>query len=209
MKVSVSKDYVKLLEKTSVQSGEYNVNEIEFEFDEIYTNDLVKMAVFSCYTGNYQTTIIDNKCQIPHEVLESEEEIVFGVYAYVTKDDELILRYSPKPIQICVNEGSYKDGLETEEITPTQFELYMSALQAGLNQVENVDIDVIKENKVATVTITNRNAETKTVNIYDGEKGDSGIVVFSMENGHLIATSEGAENLTHYSLENNHLYLEI
>lgn len=208
MKIKVTKNKVELLEKSQIQTGEYNVNEIEFEFDEIY-NNLVKMAVFSSSKGNYQTSIVNNKCQIPHEVLEIEEEIVFGVYAYIVENDELVLRYSPRPIVIYINEGSYKEGLETEEITPTQFEIYMTALNEGLQEVQNVDIDVNKVNKVTTVSITNRNAETKSVNIYDGEKGDSGITVFDIVNGHLIATSESAENLTHYSIEDNHLYLEI
>lgn len=42
-----------------------------------------------------------------------------------------------------------------------------------------------------------------------GTKGDSGLVAFSLENNHLIATSESQDNLTNYDLTNGHLYLEI
>ena len=44
-----------------------------------------------------------------------------------------------------------------------------------------------------------------------GKDGASGIAVFSIDaNGHLIATSESAENLTNYSLgDDGHLYLTI
>lgn len=38
-------------------------------------------------------------------------------------------------------------------------------------------------------------------------QGDSGIVLFTIENGHLIAESESTSNYENYSLSNGHLYL--
>lgn len=49
--------------------------------------------------------------------------------------------------------------------------------------------------------------ETDTGKPSKGEKGDSGIALFSIENGHLIAESESASNYENYSLSNGHLYL--
>lgn len=39
--------------------------------------------------------------------------------------------------------------------------------------------------------------------------GGGAITVFEITDGHLIATSTDTEALTHYSIENNHLYVEI
>ena len=63
--------------------------------------------------------------------------MLLGVYAYKVVDDKLDLRYSPSPDAFKVNSGSYIEGAnESEEITPSQFEQYMQAMNDGLNKVE-------------------------------------------------------------------------
>lgn len=109
-------------------------------------------------------------------------------------------------------------------------------IDEALTEVDNLDINVNKIDTTTTVEITKKDGTTKEVEILDGfdgitptignngnwylgetdtgkpsqgEKGDSGIVLFSIENGHLIAESESASNYENYSLSNGHLYLEI
>lgn len=138
MKVSVTKDKVSIIEKDIVHAGEYNVNHIEFEFSAEYTVDLVKNAVFSIKDNVYQTSIINDQCDIPAEILSDFGEVVFGVYAYEVNDDQLDLRYSPFPARFTIISGSYDPTAEeSEEITPSQFEQYMQALNDGLNQVKD------------------------------------------------------------------------
>lgn len=176
MLFQVSKNNITVLKPEVVNEGEYNVSPCEFNFDNIYSG-LVKKAVFTNYLveGSYEVPILNNKCIIPSEVLTKNGEITLGVYAYEVQDNELKLRYSPSPVHIEVNKGSFIEGAESpEEITPSQFEQYMQAMNDGLEEVEHVDIDATKSGSVATVTITNRQDVTKSVEIRDGNKGDTG-----------------------------------
>lgn len=176
MLFQVTKNNITVLRPEVVNEGEYNVSPCEFNFDSIYSG-LVKKAVFTNYLveGSYEVPILNNKCVIPSEVLEKNGEITLGVYAYEVEGDELKLRYSPSPIHIEVNKGSFIEGtISPEVITPSQFEQYMQAMEDGLTEVENVNINAEKEGHVSTVTITNRNGQTKAVQILDGSKGDTG-----------------------------------
>lgn len=136
MKAIINKNKVTVVEDSIIHTGEYKVNEINFEFSDEY-NGLTKKAVFSSTAGSYEMAIIDNTCSIPEEVLLSNEEIVFGVYGYEIIDDTTIKRYSPSPVVLVVEQGSYiKDVKNAGEITPTQFEQYETALNKGLEKLE-------------------------------------------------------------------------
>ncbi len=139
MQVKVTKNNVCLLNHdTYIHQGEYNVNEIIFEFSQEYTSDLVINALFTNKNGKaYQMSIINNKCDIPAEILDDTGLVILGVYAYRVNGEDLELRYSPYPTSFVVLNGSYDPTAEeSQEITPTQYEQYMQALQNGLNQVQ-------------------------------------------------------------------------
>ena len=148
MNVQVTKDNVTILSKDNIHEGEYRINELSFDFSEEYTSDLVINAVFTNELGNaYQVSVIDGKCHIPAEILADTGQVVLGVYAYQINGEELELRYSPFPTSFVVLSGSYDPTAEeSQEITPTQYEQYMQALQNGLNQVQ----ESIKELNQAT-----------------------------------------------------------
>ena len=148
MQIQVSKDNVSILNTDLTHVGEYNVDKLTFSFSQEYTDDLVKCAIFTNNAGkSYQTSILNNECFIPAEVLQERGNVIFGVYAYKIIEDKLELRYSPHPTYFDVSIGSYNsEAEESQEITPTQFEQYMQALQNGLNQVQ----ESIKELNQAT-----------------------------------------------------------
>ena len=174
MKVYVSKNAVILEKDYIINKGEYKINKLEFEFSEEYSADLVKKAIFESHEDKVEQAIINNECNIPYEVL-NVPEFNLRVYAYEVQNDDLILRYSPTYAKVFLREGSYITPTGSgEEITPTQFEQYEQALNDGLLEVANVDIDASKSENVATVTITNRYGQEKTVEIYDGEQGPQG-----------------------------------
>ena len=139
MQIQVSKDNVSILNTDLTHVGEYNVDKLTFSFSQEYTDDLVKCAIFTNNAGkSYQTSILNNECFIPAEVLQERGNVIFGVYAYKIIEDKLELRYSPHPTYFDVSIGSYNpDAEDSEEITPTQFEQYMQALNDGLNQVKD------------------------------------------------------------------------
>ena len=191
MKILVGQHELKIDKKDKVNQNEYKVTKCEFEFDEAITNDLVKIALFTNSAGTYKQYIINNECDIPAEILEKQETTTLGVYAYKEENEELELRYSPEEIKFYVSNGSYKENAEnTEPITPTDKEQMEQALQNGLNDINN-KIDEVDEkldgietaieetnnlnldvsDKVdgdVTVTLTKKDASTKTVVISDG-----------------------------------------
>lgn len=137
MKITVNKDNVKIEEFDVVHEGEHRVNKCSFSFSEEYTEELVKKAIFTSQNSSVEVAIINNECNIPTEILKARNIVLLGVYAYKVVDDKLDLRYSPSPDAFKVNSGSYIEGAnESEEITPSQFEQYMQALNDGLNKVE-------------------------------------------------------------------------
>ena len=176
MKIDVTRTEVVVGNGYIVNKGEYKINPCEFTFSEEYTAELVKKAVFDDGKTEKEMAIINNKCDIPYEVLDSDS-FVLRVYAYQVVNEELELIYSPTPATVYLREGSYRGvtGLG-EVITATQFEQYEQALndglddlEAGLQEVSNVDIDVSKSGNTATVTITDRQGTEKSVEIFDGD----------------------------------------
>ena len=226
MRVRVSKDLVSIIDSEyMIHKGEYRANGIEYELEDEY-NGLTCKAIFNDGINIIEVPITTGTSIIPYEVLSSgASKCELRVYGYETEEVEgemkLKLRYSPTYTEFDIRRGSYiPDAGSTEEITPSQFEQYCQALEEGLNEVDerldeanqvieeasNLDIDVEKTGRVATVSITNRQGETESVNVYDG---DSGIVIFEIQNGHLIAISENPANYENYYISNGHLYLEI
>jgi hypothetical protein len=154
--------------------GEYHVNKCVFSFSEEYTSDLVIKAIFDDGINLKEMVVVNGECNIPYEVLNSKK-FTLGVYAFEIDNEELVLRYSPTPTNVFVREGSYQEGATAgEEITPTQFEQYEQALNDGLQEVANVNIDAEQTEDGASVTITNREGVEKTVQILNGQDGEPG-----------------------------------
>jgi len=226
MEIKVTKNKIHLDDKSKLNENEYNINNIDFTFSEEYTQELVKIALFSANNTNYKEIITQNQCKIPSEILANEGVFVLGVYAYSTEDvykltedteiDEdktyytrtgsgteeepyeytevenpiaenlstyyeknvkLSLRYSPSPIKLVVDSGSYIPDEQTqnsEPITASELEQYQQALNDGLREAENVNISAEKVDKVATITIIDRYGDETSVEIQDGTDGIDG-----------------------------------
>lgn len=174
MNITVTKNQVTLDTDYILNDKEYKVNTCNFTFSSDYTDDLVKKAIFIQGTNTIEVPILNNTCQIPYEVL-NQGTFELHVYAYEVNEGELILRYSPSYTTAYVRSGSYVEGASSgEEITPTQFETYMQALNDGLNEVANVDIDAEQTSSGASITITDRSGQEKTVIINNGTDGTNG-----------------------------------
>lgn len=192
MKINVTRDNV-VIDKNSIKphENEYNITQCHFTFDDFIDSFQVKRVIFTVEsTGEmYENDILDYECEIPSEVLEHEyETIKVGVYGYnIGENEELINRFSPSYDTFVVPTGSYKEGaLSPEPITPSQYDIYSSKLQEGLDKVDealeevsHVDIDAEQLDHSASVTITNRNNEPKTVVINDGYTPVKGVDYFT------------------------------
>ena len=161
MKINVNKNEASIeYEKDEkINRGEYKVHKCRFNFSEEYEG-LTKKAIFETTMTKKEMPIVNDECDIPYEVLNSER-INLRVYAYSTENDELILRYSPRYSEFYTLDGSYIDGAEpSEEITPSQFEQYTDALNKGLNEVDK-----------SLKTLSDTNAETRKNSEYAKEQG--------------------------------------
>lgn len=156
MNINVTKDEVIIINSDIPHENEYHITTCHFNFDEFTNNFQVKRVIFTVLSNGcmYESDIIDNKCNVPIEVLKHEyETIKLGVYGFnIGDDEELENRFSPTPDKFVVPSGSYQDGAESPEpITPSQYDIYSDRLQEGLNQVDktlnevNEKIDDVKE----------------------------------------------------------------
>lgn len=135
MKIIVNPHSLELQKTTDVNSGEYNIQNIEFEFSSEYEG-LTKMAVFSNEDEAFTTMITNGSCIIPSEILQTDGTIGVGVYGYSVNGDKLIKRYSPKPVFFNVELGSYQ--LAEESVDPSS-----DIITQILAQLESQGEDII------------------------------------------------------------------
>ena len=176
MRILVGQHELKIDEET-INEKEINITKCEFIFDEAITDDFVKDVYFTLNGETYQIADIqNNECDIPSEVLDKHGMVEVGVVAYLLEDDEYVKRYNPTPTYFPSEKGSLKDKYENaEKITPTDKEQIEQLLNDGLQDIadavesaSHLDIDVSKENKTTTVTITKQDETTKSAEINDG-----------------------------------------
>ena len=139
MRIIVQPHSIKIIKEEEINENEYNINKCFFEFSNEYTDELVKIALFTIKDKCYKQIIINNECNIPSEILKEKGFCLLGVYAYQEENKELLIRYSPSPQKFVVEDGSYKDFAENSQpVTPSELEQYQQALQNGLNELQNV-----------------------------------------------------------------------
>lgn len=165
MEIQVTKDNV-CISNEQVHKGEFNVNPLHFSFSAEYTDNLVKKVVFSTTFGeHYSETIINNVATIPYEVLEKQGNVLIGVYAYEVADDELVLRYSPTPIYVEIEKGSYVNAEDGTTLVPA---LTIEQYEQALNEIlTNFEID-----KQAIINEIVTSAEGTFDTYYEGKVQD-------------------------------------
>ncbi len=185
MKINVTENKVSIKEEQILNENEYNIHKIQFDFSSEYTDDLVKVALFSIDNHTYKKIISNNECDIPPEVLTQRGYSILGVYAYKTEQDTLALRYSPSPTRISVYDGSYKAEAENSEpITPSEIEQYQQILQNSLQNFQN-EFNTLAQNTETSITEIEEELQRKVDEGYfDGEDGFSPIAnVIQLSNG--------------------------
>lgn len=174
MNIKVGKHLIQIQKEDLTNEKEINVTKCYFTFDEDITNNFVKEAYFTLNNGTtYKKIIVNNECDIPNEVLQDTGNVELGVVTYHI-DNDIETRYNPSPCYFQIVSGSLKEAENSQEITPSELEQYEQALNDGLLEAQNVDIDASKSGSTAIITITNRNGEIKSVNVVDGANGQDG-----------------------------------
>ena len=188
MKINVTENKVSIKEEQILNENEYNIHRIQFDFSSEYTDDLVKVALFSIDNHTYKKIISNNECDIPPEVLTQRGYSILGVYAYKTEQDTLVLRYSPSPTKISVYDGSYQaDAENSEPITPSEIEQYQQILQNSLQQFQNQYNALVEETEGDIQAIEDELQRKVDEGYFDGEDGFSPIAkVIQKSNGATI-----------------------
>ncbi len=182
MRLKVTKDSISKEAIDQVHQGEYNVNTLEFEFSSDY-DSVSKMAVFSNNFETYNVPITLNRCIIPSEILAKKCALTIGVYGYIVNNDVVEKRLSPKPITIELESGSYKEGQNAQEESPTQFEQYVEQMEQSFDDIQN-QIDskqgelTAGENVTITDDVISSYAPTKTSEL----ENDSGYITNDVNN---------------------------
>lgn len=136
--------------------------------------------------------------------------------------------------------NAVNEAPESYDLWIEQANAKLNAMDIALDEVDNLNIDVNKSGSTTTVTLHRKDGTSDTIEVNDGvdgidgqdgltptigengdwyiggvdtgkpSQGDSGIVLFTIENGHLIAESESASNYESYNIGvDGHLYLVI
>lgn len=200
MKIIVNPHSLELQKNIDINSGEYNVQKCEFVFSNEYEG-LTKMAVFSNEESSFKTMIIDNECIIPYEILETDGTIGLGVYGYEVDGENLVKRYSPKPVFFNVELGSYQYAQEGEQPSQDIIEQILAELE---NQAEDIialqnNLDNLEDNVIPTLA-TKEEIPTKTSQLQnDSDYATKTYVDNSIPDVSNFITKE-VDNLTNYTL---------
>lgn len=158
MQIQVNVNNLSLIKADELNENEYNIHNIQFTFSEEYEG-LSKVALFTA-ANTYKVIIVNNECSIPPEVLTNNGCFTLGVYAFEVNGDELIERYSPSPINLYVQTGSYisdEDIENSEPLTPTdkeqilamieQLEIDAQQVEANTQDIANIKQEQITQNE--------------------------------------------------------------
>ena len=156
--------------------NDYNSTKLVFEFDD---NEGTK--IFELRDSDDNVILVDeivnnelilarfDEHDNAYPIFTNEGEYVYEVSLY--KDNSKLTSASDK---FKVNaEQVIIDGEIVETYTP-MFDNLLSDLAGALQETDNIDIDVNKVGNTATVIITKKDGTEKSVEIYDGLKGDKG-----------------------------------
>lgn len=222
-------DFEKQDDIKSLISGDYNSTKLIFEFDREDGRKIFEMKnpngdlVFADEIVNNEVILVgkdeyDNNCSLfnekgtyPFEIslygddskLTSESNCFSVQQEQVIIDGEVVEYYLPIFDRLL---NDVQDSLESVNSA-------IDDVNNAINEVETLDIDVNKSGTTTTVELTKKDGTTKSVEILDGERGDRGdtwLTTFKIENGHLIVEGESSDDVNKYNIGNNgHLYLTI
>ena len=166
MKIIVKENRELTIINNQNTQNENDIETIELTVPERY-KDFVKKIVFIIGDTVIARTFENNQYIIDRDILQYE---FVQFYIWLTKDSQ---DFRSKIKQLGINPNKSVNG----EVTPaeqTEMERVIATLESEIAKVDNIDIDVNKVGNTATVTITDKDGNEKSVNILDGQNGQNG-----------------------------------
>ncbi len=166
MKILAKQNRNLVLINTQNTQNENEAEKILLQVPEQY-EDFNKKIVFNTKDGNIWDIIVNNEYLIPKAITQYEQ---VDFYIWLTKGD---VDFRSKTYTLNL----YPNIDASEEITPEEIggvNTIVNLLEAEITKVENIDITTEKVGDTATITITDKDGQSTSVEISDGEKGDKG-----------------------------------
>lgn len=168
--------------------GTQNENEaevIQIKLPEKY-EDYNKKIVFILpeQENNIVWDFIENNEYIIRKNITKYPKVSF--YIWLTKGEQ-DFRTVTTSLSFRYNEDASNEITEEEIGAINQL---LEKLEIEIEKVDNLDIDIGKENHTATITLTRKDGTQKQVQILDGEKGDKGEPGYTPQRGVDYWTSE-------------------
>lgn len=145
-----------LINKQNTQN-ENEAEKILLQVPEQY-EDFNKKIVFETPDGIVWDLIVNDEYLIPKAITQYEK---VEFYIWLTKND-IDFRSKTYTLNFYPNEDA------SDEITPEEIggvNTIVNLLEEEITKVENIDIDAVKTDNITTITITNKEGQTKTIAI--------------------------------------------
>lgn len=130
-----------------VNAGEYKVKKCTVETPEEFAEcDAIMVSFNSKENGKFVSRVKNGKCDIP--CFTRPGNVSVGVYAYTETEGKLELRYSPTPVVMPVNMGSYIEGEKPPTPTPGTYAELLKEIEDIKNSGgggSGVDLDILTE----------------------------------------------------------------
>lgn len=166
MKVKVSKYRNLYIQQDYNTQNENEANIIKLQVPEGY-EDFNKKIVFITPEGTYWDLFQNDEYAIG-KALTKYKSVQF--YIWLTKDEQ-DFRSETRKITFIENTDA------SEQITPEEIDgvnTVVNLLEEEITKVDNIDIAVNKIENIATITVTDKEGNTRTVEITDGRDGVDG-----------------------------------
>lgn len=163
MDITVSDSRIVSIKKNYNTQNENEVNTIKLNVPEKY-QDFNKKIVFITDEGIYWDLFVDDEYAIKKSITKYKS---VEFYIWLTKDDQ-DFRSQTKKLTFYDNQDA-SDKITDEEISGVN--TVINLLENEITKVDNINIMAEKVGKIATITVTDKEGNTKTVKITDGQDG--------------------------------------
>ena len=160
----------------SVVTGDYNSTKVVFEFNEEAENG---RKVFEMKNPKdelvYADEIVNNEVVLVGEREENGETITYSLFGEEGDYTFEVSLYgdNSKLTSVCDYITSRKEEVIVDEETAGQeltlFDNLMGELNEAIQETNNLDVDISKEDHTTTITITKKDGTQKSEQVLDGE----------------------------------------
>lgn len=169
--ISIGKADVECTDRVVLTSGMVKAVEVAFSFSNKW-DGFSKIAIFSNGTTTVDVSLDeDDKCYIPHEVLEvAGEEVTVGVYGHKGEGDDYVAIPTETQSLGEVVEGANPSGEEPAEPTPTVWEELKIRVENTYTKEEvNAMLSLAKREMLPTSLVGITTSNTNMISITDNQ----------------------------------------